>query len=84
MGTKKTEEKCLHIFEVNSRVRPEGLCPVLRVFTAIPWTARKSPSPSQIQRRITMGGEISAAEREQAKRRISFGLWHPSGVTTGQ
>lgn len=59
---------------VNSTIGPEGLCPTLCVFGAIPKPARNCPAPQQIERARAIDDAIREVEREQTKRKVTFGL----------
>lgn len=79
--TGMTDDECLKmaVFAVNSTVGPEGLCPILLVFGAIPRPARTSPTITQLERARAIDAAMKEAEHEQSKRRIAFGLKHSGG-----
>lgn len=58
---------------------PEVLCPALLVFGAIPRPARHTTSPDQSQRSAAIQKAVEAAETEQARRVLAFGLRHKTG-----
>lgn len=63
--------ECLEmaVFAVNSSIGPEGVCPMLMVFGAIPNPARVGSSPTQTQRARDIEAAVREAEKEQARRR---------------
>lgn len=63
----------------NDVVGPEGLCPTLRVFGSIPRPARKAPAADKLHRERILDQAMDAVLKEQAERRISFGLKHSYG-----
>lgn len=67
--------ECLRmaVFEVNSTVGPEGLCPILMVFDYIRRPARTSTSAIHIQRGRAIESDMKELEQEQARRRLAFG-----------
>lgn len=67
------------LFAVKSIIFPEGLCPMLLVFGALPRPARRNPSVTQLKRARTMELAIISVEKDQARRRISFGLQNTGG-----
>ena len=75
------DHECLKmaVYANNSTMGPEGLCPMLLVFGALPRPARTSPSPTQLVRQQAIEDAKIAVEREQAKRRLSFALKHSGG-----
>ena len=50
------------------------MCPILMVFGVLPRPARKEPSLTQYSRSKAIEDGIIEAEKEQSKRRISFGI----------
>lgn len=81
LGRDVADHECLRmaVFAVNSTIGPEGLCPILLVFGAIPRPARVGSSSSQIERAEAIDKATKEVEKEQARRRIAFGLRNPSG-----
>lgn len=81
-----SDEDCLQmaVYAVNNTVGPEGLCPTLLVFGAIPRPIRTKPSPSQIERASAIDAAMQEVEQEQARQRIRFGLNHPTGSKGGE
>lgn len=63
------EHECLRmdIFAVNATVGPEGLCPILLVFGALPRPARAMTAPFQIHRSITIEKAMRDVEKEQER-----------------
>ena len=59
---------------VNSTVGPEGICPVLCVFGAMPRPLRASPAPDQIERARAIDNAIDTVTKEHSKRKVAFGL----------
>lgn len=78
---KATDADCLRmaVFANNSTIGPEGLCPMMLVFGAVPRPARASPAPTQIERQTAIEQAKKEVVKEQAKRRLAFALRHPSG-----
>lgn len=64
------------VYAINCTTGPEGLRPMLLGFGAILRASRSTPAPSQVQRSMVMDAAIRESEREQAKRRLAFGLRH--------
>ena len=60
------------VFCVNSTVGPEGLCPMLCVFGAMPHPARGKSAPEQIERAKAIDAAMKEVERDHAKRKLSF------------
>lgn len=75
-----SDADCLRmaVYASNATMGPEGLCPMLLVFGALPRPARKTPSPNQLQRQHAIEEAKKAVLHEQGKRRIAFALRHPS------
>ena len=75
-----SDAECLQmaVYAANATIGPEGLCPMLLVFVAFPRPARRSPSPTQLQRQNAIELEKTEIQKEQASRRISFALKHTS------
>ena len=65
------------VFATNATMGPEGLCPMLLVFGAMPRPARTTPSPKQLERQRAIEEVKRAVESEQSRRRIAFALRHP-------
>lgn len=59
---------------VNNTVGPEGFCPTMCVFGAMPKPARNTPAPEQIARAKAIDDAMKVVEREQCKRKVQFGL----------
>lgn len=59
---------------VNNTMGPEGLCPSLCVFGALPRPARSIPAPTQLVRAKAMDEAMDLIAKEQAKRKLTFGL----------
>ena len=76
------DSECLQmaVYSTNSTIGPEGLCPMLLVFGAIPRPARMTPSPSQLDRQKAIEEAKKEVEQEQSRRRIAFALRHPSNA----
>lgn len=74
----ESDEDCLQLAvkAVNDTIGPEGLCPTLLVFGAIPRPARKTPAPQQLERAKAIDEAMNAVGKEQAKQRVAFGLRH--------
>ena len=62
------------VYGVNSTMGPEGLCPTLCVFGAIPRPARALPAPDQVARAEAIDQTMKDVEKEHARRRLQFGL----------
>lgn len=75
-----TDAECLQmaVYATNFTIGPEGLCPMLLVFGALPRPIRMTPCPTQLQRSAAIEEARRAVEKEQAKRRIAFAIRHPS------
>lgn len=76
-----TDAECLRmaVYAVNNTTGPEGLCPTLLVFGALPRPARRIPSVSQLARAEMIDKAMDTVSKEQSKRRIQFGLRHQKG-----
>jgi Reverse transcriptase (RNA-dependent DNA polymerase) len=59
---------------VNNTTGPEGLCPTLCVFGAIPRPARVIPAPTQLARAKAIDAAMDSVEKYHAKAKIAFGL----------
>ena len=59
---------------VNSTVGPEGLCPCLCVFGAIPSPIRHVPAPSQVSRAQAIDIAMNEVQRHHAKTKVQFAL----------
>jgi hypothetical protein len=59
---------------VNNTTGPEGLCPTLCVFGALPRPARVIPAPTQLLRAKAIDEAMNAVSSAQAKAKIAFGL----------
>lgn len=67
----------LAVKAVNDTIGPEGLCPTLLVFGAIPKPPRLGRAETQVQRARALDKALDAVHKEQSKRRIAFALKHP-------
>lgn len=78
LGGKETKFNTLQmaVKSVNDTIGPEGLCPTLLVFGAVPRPARVSPSPDQIDRAKAVENAMKAVEKEHARRKVLFGQRH--------
>ena len=72
------DDECLQmaIYASNTTIGPEGLCPMLLVFGALPRPARQAPSPTQLDRQLAIESAKKEVQQEQAARRIKFALKH--------
>lgn len=59
------------VVDINSFLVPEGLCPALLVFDAIPRQVRRTTAPSQRERACLNDMLITEVEREQSRRKTS-------------
>lgn len=80
----ETDKDCLQmaVKSVNDTIGPEGLCPTLLVFGAIPRLASRQPATSQLARAKAIDKAMDAVHKEQCKRKVAFGLkkiCHPIG-----
>lgn len=77
----ESDDECLEmaVKSVNDTIGPEGLCPTLLVFGIIPRISQRHPAPSQVERAKAIDSAMDLVRKEQAKRRIAFGLRHGSG-----
>lgn len=75
-----SDDECLHmaVYANNVTIGPEGLCPMLLVFGALPKPLRTSTSPNQLTRQKAIEEASKAVQAEQSKRRLSFALRHPT------
>ena len=75
----ETDSDCLKLAvkAVNDTVGPEGLCPTLLVYGAIPRPPRRTPADTQIERARALDQATKEVQKEQAKRRVAFALRHP-------
>lgn len=73
-----SDTDCLQaaVHAVNATVGPEGLCPILLVYGALPRPIRANSTQSQIDRARAIDAATKEVEKEQSRRRISFGLRH--------
>ena len=62
------------VYCVNNTVGPEGLCPTLCVFGAIPSPARQTPAPTQIERARAIDSAMKELQRYHAQRKVSLGM----------
>lgn len=76
-----SNEECLNmaVYSIKNTTGIGELCPTLLLFGKIPLPARNKPSFSQIQREVAIDEAMELIAREQAKRRIFFGLKHDGG-----
>ena len=65
---------------VNNTVGPEGLCPTILVFGALPKPARNSLTPTQVQRAVAIENAMKEVSSIQAKTRVQFGLRYKGPV----
>ena len=72
-GMNPDETLRLAVKAVNDTTRPEGLCPTLLVFGAIPKPARYVPSPIQIERAIAIDNATKEVSQVHARSRVQFG-----------
>ncbi len=72
----ETDDECLQLAvkAVNDTIGPEGLIPTLLVFGAIPRPATTEQSKCQMERAKALDLAMDSVRKEQAKRRINFGL----------
>lgn len=77
-----SDAECLQMntYAMNSIIGPEGLCPMMLVFGALPRPARSKPSPTQLERATAIENAKKEVEKETARRRIVFALRHPSSL----
>lgn len=77
----ETDAECLQLAvkSCNDVMGPEGLCPTLLVFGAIPRPARKTPAADQLERARVLDAAMTEVQKEQSKRRVAFGLKHTHG-----
>jgi len=59
---------------VNNTVGPEGFCPTMCVFGAMPKPARNTPAPDQLARANAIDEAMKVVQKEQASRRVQFAL----------
>ena len=64
---------------VNDTIGPEGLCPTLLVYGAIPRPAKLTPAETQLARAKALDSAMDSVRKEQAKRRVAFALKHYKG-----
>ena len=70
------DKECLEmaIKSVNDTIGPEGLCPTLLVYGAIPRISNRQPAETQLARAAAIDTAMDLVRKEQAKRRLAFGL----------
>lgn len=75
---RETDADCLQLAvkSMNDTVGPEGLCPTLLVFGALPRAAKRQPASSQLERAKALDGARQEVLQEYAKRKISFAMKH--------
>ncbi len=71
----------LAVKSVNDTTGPEGLCPTLLVFGAIPKPARPGMATTQLERARAVDAAMSEVSKVYARTRVKFGLRHkgPAG-----
>ena len=72
----ESDADCLQMAtkSVNDTIGPEGLCPTLLVFGSLPRPPRNATADTQIARAKAIEKAMAIVRKEQAKRRIAFGL----------
>ena len=70
----------LSVKAVNDTTGPEGLCPTLLVFGAIPKPARNTPSPTQIERAKSIEDAMTEVSKVHARTRLQFGMKYKGPV----
>lgn len=72
----ESDADCLQmaVKSVNDSIGPEGLCPTLLLYGTVPRPARNTPAETQIARTQAIDKAMDTVQKEQAKRRIAFGL----------
>lgn len=65
LGSVTTDRHCLQlaVFAVNATIGPEGLCPMLLVFGALPRPARRMPSKTKLARSQAIEMAMTMAEK---------------------
>ena len=73
---KESDRDCLQmaVKSVNNTIGPEGLCPTILVFGAIPRIGSRQPAATQIDREKAIDKAMDSVHKQQCKRRIAFGL----------
>ena len=76
LSSKETDADMLQLAvkAVNDTIGPEGLCPTLLVFGALPRPARNLPASTQLARSDALEQAMKAVEKEHAHRKVQFGL----------
>lgn len=69
----------MSVFAINATVGPEGLCPMLLIFGAIPRPARNTPSATQMERAQTIDHSMDEVIKIHAIMRLEFGLKDTGG-----
>ena len=62
------------VYAVKSTIGPEGLCPVLCVFGAIPRPVRNTIAPEQLKRAKAIDEAMKCVEKFHARQKINFAL----------
>ena len=73
-GEPKADILQMAVHCVNATTGPEGICPTMCVFGSIPRPLRKTTTPDQLTRSRAIDKAMEVVQREQTKRRVSFGL----------
>ncbi|CDF37987.1 unnamed protein product [Chondrus crispus] len=81
LPTSESDSDCLQMAlkAVNDTIGPEGLCPTLLVYGALPRHPLSAPNTSQLERAKSMDDAMDSVRKVQAQRRVAFGLRHPGG-----
>ena len=76
-----TNDDCLLMatFSVNNVIGPEGLCPMLLVYGALPRPARATPALTQRQRADAIDKAMTEVIKEHAQQKVRFGLKNNGG-----
>jgi hypothetical protein len=61
---------------VNNTTGPEGLCPTLCVFGALPRPARTVPAPAQLARAKAINEATNEVGRAHARAKVAFAVRH--------
>lgn len=73
-----SERLDMALFAVNSVVGPEGLCPILLVYGALPRPVCTLHAPTQAERTKKIEETMIVASQQLSKRLLAFALRHPS------
>lgn len=81
LPTSESDSDCLQMAlkAVNDTIGPEGLCPTLLVYGALPRHPLSAPNTTQLERAKSMDDAMDSVRKVQAQRRVAFGLRHPGG-----